>query len=121
VLSPLSTDPSLAAVITDSGGAIRAEALYAVTHEGAMHLEDVLERRLRVWMESSDFGLAAAPEIAAIMAECLGWNDDRVRDELENYTARVRRHIAAMVLPDDRSADAAMAAVTPVVRAVRSS
>jgi glycerol-3-phosphate dehydrogenase len=119
VLRPIRANPSLREPITNGGGAILAEALYAVTHEGALHLEDVLERRLRVAMESTDFGLGAAPEVAAVMAGQLGWSLSRVRDEIDNYSDFVAQQRAAMALPDDASADARMRNVVPVVRAVR--
>ena len=37
---------------------VGAEAVYAVTHEGALHLDDVLTRRTRVSIETADRGLA---------------------------------------------------------------
>ena len=40
------------------------EAAYAVTHEGARHLEDVLTRRTRIYVETADRGTAAAPRVA---------------------------------------------------------
>ena len=106
VLRPLGEDPSLAREIANGGGAILAEALYAVTHEGAMHLRDVLERRLRISIESSDFGLAAAPEVAALMADCLGWPATVATEELTGYGAFIQRELAAMEFRDDASANA---------------
>jgi len=110
VLEPSRDDPSLAGSMPDSGGAIGAEVRYAVTHEGASHLEDVLERRLRITMESSDFGLAAAPVAAGIMAGLLGWGADHTTDEVSRYNAFVDLQRSAMTLPDDASASAAMTA-----------
>jgi len=43
---------------------LAAEIVYAVTHEGARHLDDVLTRRTRVSIETFDRGVAAAPGIA---------------------------------------------------------
>ena len=39
---------------------LRAEVVYAVTHEGARHLDDVLTRRTRISIETFDRGVAAA-------------------------------------------------------------
>jgi glycerol-3-phosphate dehydrogenase len=58
-----------------------AEILHAVSHEGALHLEDVLERRTRIATEHRDGGLAAAPRVA----ELLG-----LEHELDAYRERVR-------------------------------
>jgi glycerol-3-phosphate dehydrogenase len=57
------------------------EILHAVSHEGAIHLEDVLERRTRIATEHRDGGLAAAPRVA----ELLG-----LEHELDAYRERVR-------------------------------
>ena len=51
---------------------LRAEVLYAVTHEGARHLDDVLARRTRVSIETFDRGIAAARPAAELMAEGAG-------------------------------------------------
>ena len=51
---------------------LAAEIVYAVTHEGARHLDDVLTRRTRVSIETFDRGVAAAPGIARLMgADCV--------------------------------------------------
>lgn len=112
VLTPVGDDPQLARELPDAAGAIGAEVLYAVTHEGALYLEDVLQRRLRITIESSDLGLAAAPVVADIMAAALGWDGDRVAAELGRHRAFVERQLAAMELTDDDAANAAMTAVT---------
>ena len=46
---------------------LRADVVFAVRYEGALHLEDVLVRRVRLDLEQRDRGLAAAPEILEIM------------------------------------------------------
>ena len=50
---------------------LRAEVAWAVTHEGAAHLDDVLLRRVRLDMERRDRGLSAADEILQVMAPLL--------------------------------------------------
>lgn len=111
VLERVRKDATLGQPIAGGCGAIRAEALYAVTHEGALHLVDVLERRLRISMESADFGVEAAPEVAAIMGASLGWSAARTREELANHRVAVEHLRAAMALPDDESANAVLAAL----------
>lgn len=55
-----------------------AEAVYAIQAERARHLEDVLERRTRLWLCAEAMGRAAEPA-AAWMAPHLGW-DQAARD-----------------------------------------
>ncbi|MBO0608289.1 glycerol-3-phosphate dehydrogenase/oxidase [Myceligenerans salitolerans] len=99
-------DPSLARPLAQAPAYLRAEVHYAVSHEGALHLEDVLAHRTRLVYEVPDGALAAAGEIAAVVAPLLGW-DDAARDaELEAYTARVRAETAAAGEPDDAAAAA---------------
>jgi glycerol-3-phosphate dehydrogenase len=64
---------------------LRAEVAYAVVCEGALHLEDVLVRRTRLFMESADSGAAVAADVAAIMGRLLGWNRRRRAAETRRY------------------------------------
>ncbi|MBJ7288743.1 glycerol-3-phosphate dehydrogenase/oxidase [Williamsia sp.] len=84
-----------------------AEIRYAVTHEGALHLVDILARRTRVSIETRDRGKSAASDVADIVAGALGWNDEQRTHEIENYSARVDAEIESQRQPDDRTADAA--------------
>jgi glycerol-3-phosphate dehydrogenase len=78
---------------------LRAEVAYAVTHEGALHPEDVLARRVRLLIESADAGLSAAPEVVAIMAGLLGWNRRRRAAELRRYQDYAAANAAALRAP----------------------
>jgi glycerol-3-phosphate dehydrogenase len=84
-----------------------AEVVYAVTHEAALHLDDVLARRTRISIETWDRGVAAAPVAAALMGELLGWDQDRVEREVAAYFERVVAERASQDQPDDESADRA--------------
>ena len=57
---------------------LAAEVVYAVTHEGARHLDDVLTRRTRISIETFDRGVHAARRVAELMAGELGWDDARL-------------------------------------------
>jgi glycerol-3-phosphate dehydrogenase len=89
VLDLIDHDRSLASPIDDCGDYLKAEFLYAVTHEGALHLEDVLARRTHVAIETSDHGVAAARHVGEVIAPLLGWEPDRLREELEIYDTSV--------------------------------
>ena len=97
---------------------LRAEFAYGCTHEGALHLEDLLVNRTRLTYEIADSGLAALPEIAALAAEKLGWDDARRDAEIAAYTARVEAERDAANQPDDASAAQARSAAPEVVDAV---
>jgi glycerol-3-phosphate dehydrogenase len=96
-----------------------AEVWYAVTHEGALHLDDVLTRRTRMSIETTHRGLEAAPGVASIMGEVLGWSQTTVEREIDHYRARVGAEIDSQRQPDDRTADAARMGA-PDVRTGRS-
>ncbi len=99
--------PELASPIPGAEGYLLAEAHYAASHEGALHLDDVLTRRLHASIETADRGLRAAAAVAPVMGEVLGWDEDTVREEVERYRRRVAAEIVAERLPDDEAADAA--------------
>lgn len=85
----------------------RAEVVHACRFEGALHLEDVLERRTRLSLTAPDRGLRAAGPAAALMGEELGWDAERVRREAEAWRARVAAEHAAEAARDDVAALAA--------------
>ncbi len=107
LLDMLRADPSLAAPLPGADDYLAVEARYAVTHEGALHLEDVLTRRTRISIEAWDRGVAAAPEVADLMADLLGWTDEVKKREIDRYLARVAAERESQTKPDDDSAEAA--------------
>ena len=82
VLAMIAQDPSLAEPVA---GYLAAEIVYAVTHEGALGLEDVLARRTRIAMEHLDFGASVAGEVADLIAGPLGWSSDERVAAVESY------------------------------------
>jgi glycerol-3-phosphate dehydrogenase len=97
--------PELQEPLPGADDYIGAEVVYAATHEGALHLEDVLARRTRISIESWDRGVSAAPVAAALMAGVLGWDEARVETEINHYLKRVAAEIDSQQEPDDESAD----------------
>ncbi len=84
---------------------LEAEIVYGATHEGALHLDDVLARRTRISIEAWDRGISAAPVAARLMGEVLGWDAARTEDEVGHYLRRVAAERASQQQPDDASAD----------------
>ena len=85
VLELTRDDPSLAQPLADGHPYLRAEVAYAVTHEGALHVEDVLVRRVRLFIETGARGAEAVGPVTAIMGDLLGWDAARRAAETERY------------------------------------
>ena len=85
VLDLVRSEKTLGRPLLDGYPYLRAEVAYAVTHEGALHIEDVLARRIRLLIESPDAGVAAAAEVGVIMGGLLGWGRRRRALEVRQY------------------------------------
>ncbi|GGK55571.1 FAD-dependent oxidoreductase [Planomonospora parontospora subsp. parontospora] len=106
VLALIEEDPALARPLTGADDYLRAEVVYAATHEGARHLNDVLTRRTHIAMETFHRGLAVAEEAAGLLAGPLGWDDEQVKREIEHYTKRVEAERLSQEQDTDHEADA---------------
>ncbi len=107
LIAAIEDHPELGERIVPEAPYLKAEIDYAVTHEGALHLDDVLTRRTRLSIETRDRGLDSAEETARILGHHLEWSPGDVERELEHYQARVHAEIDSQRQPDDRTADAA--------------
>ena len=107
LLALIARRPELARPVPGLGHHLGAEVAYACSHEGALHLEDVLVRRTRAAIETPDRGKSAAREVAAMMAAELGRDKDWIDQEVAQYTQRLEAEAAAEAQPDDLSANAA--------------
>jgi glycerol-3-phosphate dehydrogenase len=106
LLRLIGADPSLGEPIPAAADYLKAEAVHAVTHEGALHIEDVLRRRLRASIEEWDQGTAAAPHVAELIAPILGWDAERAKRETENYLRQAEADRHARRQGDDAGAAA---------------
>jgi len=107
LLDLLTDRPDLGERIDGAADYLKVEAVYAASHEGALHLDDLLTRRTRISVETFDRGLTAAHAVAPLMGEVLGWDDAAVAREIEHYEARVAAEVESQKMPDDHTADAA--------------
>jgi glycerol-3-phosphate dehydrogenase len=89
----VAADPRLGEPLSAAPDYLRAEVVYAVTDEGALHLDDVMVRRTRIAMECPGNGAAAAAEVAGVMAGQLGWSAAVESDEVERYRRSVQGHL----------------------------
>jgi glycerol-3-phosphate dehydrogenase len=97
-------DPTMAAPLEHASAYRRAEIVYAITHEGALHLDDLMMRRTRAVYEYADEAVDALPEVAAIARATLGWTAERTAHEVAVYRARAAADADAARQPDDASA-----------------
>ncbi|ORV83837.1 glycerol-3-phosphate dehydrogenase/oxidase [Mycolicibacterium iranicum] len=115
ILQLIGDDPTLGAPVAEADDYLRAEIVYAVTHEGALHLDDVLCRRTRISIETFDRGTESCPEVADLMSPVLGWSDEQRAREIAHYQARVSAERESQEMPDDETADAARLGAADIV------
>ena len=116
VLALAEGQPDLLEPIEQAPVYLRVEAAYAAAEEGALHLEDILARRMRISIEYPHRGVDCAREVAEVVAPILGWSQDDIDTEVDTYIARVEAEVRSQTQPDDASADALRAAA-PEARA----
>ena len=107
LLDLIAEKPELGEPLANAPEYLKAEVYYAASHEGALHLDDVLTRRTRISIEVPDRGDAAAAEVADIIAPLLGWAPEQAGQEVEHYRLRVKAERESQEQPDDQTADAA--------------
>ncbi|WP_438672351.1 glycerol-3-phosphate dehydrogenase/oxidase [Solihabitans fulvus] len=103
-------DPDLLHPVPGAPDYLQVEAVYAASHEGALHLEDVLTRRTRISIEYPHRGVECAEPVARLLAGVHGWDEEQVAREVKVYTSRVEAERASQTKPDDQAADAVRAA-----------
>ncbi|HEX3258722.1 MAG TPA: glycerol-3-phosphate dehydrogenase/oxidase [Pseudonocardia sp.] len=115
VLDLVADDPTLGEPLAGASDYLRAEIVYAASHEGARHLDDLLARRTRISIETFDRGIGAMEEAARLAAPVLGWSDAQVTREVEHYRKRVEAERESQTMPDDETADSARMGAPEVV------
>lgn len=115
VLQLVAEQPDLAEPVEGAEDYLRAEVVYAATHEGARHLDDVLTRRTRISIETFDRGITAARPAAELMARALGWDQARLDAEVDHYLRRVEAERQSQRELTDREADEARVSAPDIV------
>ena len=70
---------------------LMAEVPYAIAHEWACTLSDVLIRRTHIGFETRDHGRSAARRIAPLMGAALGWSDEQQHRAVADYDGDATR------------------------------
>ena len=115
VLDLIASDPGLGKPLGGSEDYLRAEIVYAATHEGARHLDDVLTRRTHISIETFHRGTQSCEETADLLRRVLDWSPGQVDREIEHYRLRVAAERESQQMPDDETADAARMGAPDVV------
>ena len=88
----IASDPTLGRRIDPELPYSFAMVVYAVRHELARTLEDVLSRRTRALLLNSQATLRAAPAVAALIAAELNQDQSWIDSQLSNFSALVQQH-----------------------------
>ena len=96
VLEVIAKDQKMAQLLSPELPYLKAEVIYAVTHEGAQSVEDVLSRRTRIAFEASDGGESLAVPVAALIAPVLGWDATAKKKSVSEFTKLLRSERAAL-------------------------
>jgi len=91
----VTTDPSLGEPLVAGLPYLRAEAVYAARHEMAQSVDDVLTRRTRARLFDRHSAMAAAPQVAALMAPELGWDPDEIARQIREFESKCVAEITA--------------------------
>ncbi len=115
VLALIREDPALGIPLAAADDYLRAEVVFGTTHEGALHLDDVLCRRTRISIETFDRGTDSCEEVADLMRPLLGWSPEQREREVAHYLARVAAERESQTMPDDETADGARLGAADIV------
>lgn len=94
VLEISARDPRLSKSIVKGLPDIWAEVPYAIEHEMAMTVDDVLSRRTHILNEAPDNGFSVASEVAQYLADYLGWDAKQRDRQLEAFESVARMVVA---------------------------
>ncbi len=100
LMASIQSDPSLGEPLVEGLPYLKAEALFAVRHEMALSVDDVLSRRTRARLLGRDDSAAAADAVAALIAEDLGWDHAAAASSAEQYRDSVTHERSAADLPE---------------------
>ena len=106
VFAMIAEDQGLKEPVPGAEEYLKVELLYAATHEGALHLDDLLARRTRVSIETKDRGVTCARAVAELVAGALEWDSGRIDDEVRAWEARVAAERESQEEGDDLEANA---------------
>jgi glycerol-3-phosphate dehydrogenase len=91
VAAMIEADPALARPLVASLPYLRVEAVYAARYEMARTVDDVLARRTRALLLARDAAVAAATDVANLLASELAWPPAEIERQVESFRDAVAR------------------------------
>ncbi|MFN5022419.1 MAG: glycerol-3-phosphate dehydrogenase C-terminal domain-containing protein, partial [Chitinophagaceae bacterium] len=89
----VSENPEMNQLIHENFDFIKAEIIYAIRHQMAMSLEDVLARRIRLLYFNAKVAIQVAPEVARIMSKEMNKNADWTIKEINSFSTLASQYI----------------------------
>lgn len=96
VLELIASDKKLAKPLAEGLPYLKAEIVYAASHEGAMSVDDVISRRTRLAFEAPHAGIDLVDDVAALIAPVLGWGAKEKKASIAEYKAQVEAEVEAL-------------------------
>ncbi|WP_028225506.1 glycerol-3-phosphate dehydrogenase/oxidase [Paraburkholderia ferrariae] len=93
----LQADPRLVKPVVEGLPYTEAEVLYAVRHELAGSVDDVLSRRMRARLMARDASAQAAARVGEILQSELGLSADTVASQVRDYVASVEHEKSVLM------------------------
>ena len=95
VAAYVGVDPALAEPLSPQHPDIGAQVVYGLEHEYARTIGDILLRRTPVG-RTYDLGRAAAPRVAAILQDRLGWSEAEREQAIRDYELELHRTLTVL-------------------------
>lgn len=114
LMALIDAEPELSEPLASAPQFLKADVVFAARYEGALHLEDVLVRRVRLDLEQRDRGLSTLDEVVPLLARELGWSKEQEEREIRTYTERVEAIALAETHTNDADAVAEVLKAEPV-------
>jgi glycerol-3-phosphate dehydrogenase len=99
IIAMVEARPSLGEPLVAGLPYLKAEAVFAARYEMARTLDDILARRTRARLLARDASADAAVEVAALVADELGWDADERARQVDDYLERTRKERDSAGLP----------------------
>ena len=96
ILVIIKEQPKLAKRLDSDLPYIKAEIIYAASHEGAQSVDDVISRRTRLSFEAINHAVHLAEEVATLIAPVLGWSAKERKASIAQYLEMVEREKVAL-------------------------
>lgn len=91
VLAQAKDDSTLLEPLIESLPYIKVEALYAITHEAALSIDDLLSRRTRIAFEASDSGLSITSYLGELLGKYAGLEKKEISKSINEYEQIILR------------------------------